>query len=168
MRSSLSKEEILKCGSGELYGMENGKLPLPPMLMFDRITDINDEDGKAGLGTVTAEFDINPDLWFFKLHFVGDPVMPGCLGLDALWQLIGFHLIWNGHQGLGRALGCGEVKFTGQVLPTAKLVRYQVELERVINRKLMMIIGRGEVHCDNELIYTAEKIKVGLFQKDQM
>lgn len=162
--NSFNYEELLKIASGETYGLENGKLPLPPMLMFDRITEITDTGGAYDKGVIRAEMDVNPDLWFFKCHFAGDPVMPGCLGLDALWQLIGFYLIWDGHKGKGRALGVGEVGFTGQVLPEAKLVEYRIDIKRVIARGLILILGDGSVTCDGVEIYKATNLKVGLFQ----
>ncbi|RUM85732.1 MAG: 3-hydroxyacyl-[acyl-carrier-protein] dehydratase FabA, partial [Candidatus Thioglobus sp.] len=140
MQNSYSYEELIKCGNGELFGPGNAQLPQPPMLMFDRITLISDEGGKYGKGQIVAELDVKPDLWFFGCHFNDDPVMPGCLGLDAMWQLIGFHLGWLGGPGRGRALG-GSIKFTGQVLPTAKKVVYKIDLSRVIARKLYMGIG---------------------------
>lgn len=164
-QNSFTYDELIKCAKGEMYGMENGKLPLPPMLMFDRITSIYENGGDFDKGYIEAELDINPDLWFFQCHFAGDPVMPGCLGLDALWQLIGFYLIWVGHQGKGRALGVGEVKFTGQVLPEAKRVKYRIDIKRVINRGLVLIMGDGKVICDDSIIYVAENLKVGLFQE---
>ena len=163
-QQSYTKEELLKCGRGELFGPGNAQLPLPPMLMFDRIVSITEEGGKYGKGQIIAEFDINPDLWFFACHFEGDPVMPGCLGLDAMWQLVGFFLGWTGGPGKGRALGVGEVKFTGQILPTAKKVTYTIDMKRVIKRKLYMGIGDGVVSVDGRDIYAAEELKVGLFQ----
>lgn len=162
--NSFNYEELIKIAKGETYGIENGKLPLPPMLMFDRITNIKDSEGKYNKGIITAELDIKPELWFFQCHFANDPVMPGCLGLDALWQLIGFYLIWNGEKGKGRALGVGEVSFTGQVLPDAKQVVYTIDIKRVISRGLILIIGDGSVTCDGVEIYKAENLKVGLFQ----
>ena len=160
---SFTREELLKSGRGELYGSENAQLPLPNMLMMDRITLITDEGGLYGKGLMTAELDINPDLWFFACHFLGDPVMPGCLGLDAMWQLVGFYLCWLGGAGKGRALGVGEVKFTGQVLPTAKKVTYHVDLKRVIMRKLVMGIADATMEVDGKVIYEATDLRVGLF-----
>jgi len=163
-QNSYTKEELLACGRGELFGAGNAQLPLPNMLMIDRIVEINNTGGKYGKGEIIAELDINPDLWFFGCHFVGDPVMPGCLGLDAMWQLVGFFLGWVGGKGKGRALGVGEVKFTGQILPTAKKVVYRINMKRVINRKLVMGMADGEVEVDGRVIYTATDLKVGLFQ----
>lgn len=164
--SALSREDLLRCAHGELFGPGNAQLPLPPMLMFDRITHIAEEGGAYGKGEVRAEFDVHPDLWFFECHFEGDPVMPGCLGLDALWQLLGFHLGWLGLQGRGRALGVGEVKFTGMVEPRHKLVSYQVDIKRVINRRLILGIADGTVAVDGEAIFEAKDLRVGLFQAD--
>ena len=160
---SLTREELLMSGRGELYGPQNAQLPLPPMLMMDRITVITDQGGKYGKGQIIAELDINPDLWFFSCHFQGDPVMPGCLGLDAMWQLVGFFLCWMGGPGKGRALGAGEVKFFGQVLPTAKLVTYKIDIKRVITRKLYMAIADATMEVDGREIYTANDLRVGLF-----
>jgi 3-hydroxyacyl-[acyl-carrier protein] dehydratase / trans-2-decenoyl-[acyl-carrier protein] isomerase len=160
---SFTREELLKSGRGELYGPTNAQLPLPPMLMMDRITLITDEGGTFGKGEMIAELDINPDLWFFACHFQGDPVMPGCLGLDAMWQLVGFFLCWMGGPGKGRALGVGEVKFTGQVLPTAKKVIYRVNLKRLIMRKLYMGIADATMEVDGKVIYVATDLRVGLF-----
>ena len=162
-KSSYSREELIDCGKGNLFGPGNAQLPLPPMLMFNRIVKITENDGKYGKGQVIAELDVTPDLWFFECHFEGDPVMPGCLGLDALWQLIGFYLGWLGGPGHGRALGAGEVKFTGQVTPKTKLVTYQVDLKRVIMRKLFMGIGDARMLADGREIYTANDLRVGLF-----
>ena len=163
-RSTFDYEHLLACARGELFGSGNAQLPLPPMLMFDRITAISEEGGSTGKGLVRAEFDISPDQWFFGCHFKNDPVMPGCLGLDALWQLLGFHLGWLGLTGRGRALGVGEVKLTGQVLPTVKRIIYGVDLKRVFRRKLALGIGDGWVEADGTRIYEATDLKVGLFQ----
>ncbi len=162
-KSSFTYEELIQCGRGELFGKGNAQLPAPPMLMFDRITNISSTGGTFGKGEIIAELDIKPDLWFFGCHFIDDPVMPGCLGLDALWQLIGFYLGWMGGPGHGRALGSGEVKFTGQVMPDNKLVTYRLNLKRVIMRKLFMGIADGQVQVDGETIYTANDLRVGLF-----
>jgi len=162
-QNSYSYEDLIRCGHGEMFGPTNGRMPLPDMLMVDRITRITDDGGAFGKGEIVAELDIRPDLWFFGCHFEGDPVMPGCLGLDAMWQLVGFHLVWQGLQGRGRALGVGNVKFTGQVLPTAKLVTYQIDIKRVIARKLNMAIANGSLSVDGRQIYTAEDLRVGLF-----
>lgn len=164
---SFTREELLKSGRGELYGPDNAQLPLPNMLMMDRIVHISDEGGKHGKGEIIAELDITPELWFFDCHFQGDPVMPGCLGLDAMWQLIGFYLCWAGGPGKGRALGCGEVKFTGQVLPTAKKVTYKLDLKRVIMRKLVMGIADASMEVDGKEIYVAKDLRVGLFTSTQ-
>jgi len=161
-QNSFTREELLQCGNGELFGPGNAQLPLPPMLMFDRITKITEEGGKYGKGEIVAELDVTPDLWFFGCHFNEDPVMPGCLGLDAMWQLIGFYLGWKGGPGRGRALG-GAIKFTGQVLPTAKKVTYRISLKRVIMRRLVMGIADAEMEVDGKLIYEATDLKVGLF-----
>ena len=163
-KSSYTYEDLLASGRGELFGVDNGRLPAPPMLMIDRIPLITDDTGKFGKGEIKAELDIRPDLWFFDCHFKGDPVMPGCLGLDAMWQLVGYHLVWAGNPGRGRALGCGKVKFTGQILPTAKLVTFQIDIKRVISRKLVLAIADGSVSVDGREIYTAEDLRVGLFQ----
>jgi 3-hydroxyacyl-[acyl-carrier protein] dehydratase/trans-2-decenoyl-[acyl-carrier protein] isomerase len=164
MQHSFSYEELIKCGQGLLFGPGNPQLPTPNMLMLDRITNITVDGGENGCGEIIAELDITPDLWFFDCHFPGDPVMPGCLGLDAMWQLVGFFLGWKGNQGKGRALGCGEVKFTGQILPTNKKVTYKITMTRVIERKLVMGIADGSVSVDGREIYTAKGLKVGLFQ----
>jgi 3-hydroxyacyl-[acyl-carrier protein] dehydratase/trans-2-decenoyl-[acyl-carrier protein] isomerase len=162
MQNSYSYEELIQCANGELFGPDSAQLPKPPMLMFDRITHISDEGGLHGKGEIVAELDVNPDLWFFGCHFNNDPVMPGCLGLDAMWQLIGFHLGWLGGPGRGRALG-GSIKFTGQVLPTAKKVTYRINLKRVVARKLFMGIGDATMEVDGKVIYEASDLKVGLF-----
>ncbi len=151
-----------------MWGEGRSKLPAPPMLMMDRILHIDDDGGDHGKGYIEAELDIKKDLWFFDCHFKGDPVMPGCLGLDAMWQLVGFFLCWKGNPGLGRALGVGEVKFTGQITPDAKLVKYVIHLKRVIQRKLIMAIGDGHVEVDGKIIYTAKDLRVGLFQPGEM
>jgi len=163
MFDAFSREQLLASGEGQLFGPEAGRLPLPPMLMFDRIPRIDDDGGAHGLGRVDAELDIHPDLWFFACHFRGDPVMPGCLGLDAMWQLVGFWLTWQRLPGRGRALGVGEVKFTGQVLPSARLVTYSVDIRRVIRRKLVMAIADASMSVDGREIYTAKDLRVGLF-----
>ena len=165
-QNSFTKEELIACGNGDLFGEGNAKLPKDKMLMMDRISSITTDGGEFGKGQIIAELDINPDLWFFECHFTGDPVMPGCLGLDAMWQLVGFYLGWRGNPGRGRALGAGEIKFTGQILPTAKKVTYTLNLKRVIERKLVMGIADGTVACDGEVIYTANDLRVGLFQAD--
>lgn len=163
-KDAYSYEELLQCARGELFHPDSGKLPLPDMLMTDRITLINDDGGRYGRGEIIAELDIRPDHWFFGCHFVDDPVMPGCLGLDALWQLIGFFLVWSGYRGKGRALGAGKVKFTGQILPTSKLVTYNLQIKRLITRKLILAIADGSVSVDGREIYTAEDLRVGLFK----
>lgn len=163
-KSSYTRDDILACGRGELFGPGNAKLPLPPMLMFDRITLVSADGGAHGKGLIEAELDVTPGLWFFDCHFKGDPVMPGCLGLDALWQLLGFYLGWTGAPGSGRALGLGGLKFSGQVQPTTKLVKYRVDIKRVINRRLVMGIGDGVVEADGQEIYHAEGLRVGLFK----
>jgi 3-hydroxyacyl-[acyl-carrier protein] dehydratase/trans-2-decenoyl-[acyl-carrier protein] isomerase len=162
-QSSYSYEQLLSCGRTEMFGPGNAQLPLPPMLMFDRIVRISDEGGAFGKGQIIAELDINPDLWFFKCHFQGDPVMPGCLGLDAMWQLVGFFLGWMGGPGHGRALGAGEVKFTGQVVPENRLVTYRIDMKRVIMRRLYMGIGDAVMLVDGTEIYHAKDLRVGLF-----
>jgi 3-hydroxyacyl-[acyl-carrier protein] dehydratase/trans-2-decenoyl-[acyl-carrier protein] isomerase len=163
-RSSYDYEDLLACGRGELFGPGNAQLPLPPMLMFDRITEISETGGEFGKGLVRAELDVNPDLWFFSCHFKGDPVMPGCLGLDALWQMVGFHLGWLGSEGRGRALGLGEIKFSGQVLPSVKKVVYGVDFKRVMRSKLVLGIANGWLSADGEVIYRAQDLRVGLFK----
>lgn len=162
---SYSRDELLTCAHGELFGPGNARLPLPNMLMVDRITRIDDTGGSTGKGEIIAELDIRPDLWFFQCHFETDPVMPGCLGLDAMWQLLGFFLGWRGNPGRGRALGCGEVKFTGQVLPEAQKVTYHLDIKRVIERKLVMGIADGIMAVDGREIYTAADLRVGLFTR---
>lgn len=162
-KSSYNYEDLLACGRGDLFGPGNAKLPAPPMLMFDRIANVSESGGENGKGVIEAEFDIKPDLWFFECHFIGDPVMPGCLGLDALWQLLGFYLGWTGAPGSGRALGLGELKLTGQVQPSTSLVKYVIDIKRIINRKLVLGIGDGRMYADDALIYEAKGLKVGLF-----
>ncbi|MCZ6861873.1 MAG: 3-hydroxyacyl-[acyl-carrier-protein] dehydratase FabA [Alphaproteobacteria bacterium] len=161
-RHAFSYEELLECGRGEMFGPGNAQLPAPPMLMFDRITHISEEGGEHGKGEIVAELDLRPDLWFFECHFLGNPVMPGCLGLDALWQLIGFYLAWLGEPGRGRALGVGEVKFTAEVLPSAKLLTYHINFRRVIRRKLVLGIANGLMKVDGETAFEATSLKVGL------
>ena len=165
VKHSFTKEELIQCGNGDLFGPGNAQLPLPNMLMLDRITHISATDGEFDKGSIIAELDITPDLWFFDCHFPGDPVMPGCLGLDAMWQLLGFFLGWKGGLGKGRALGAGEVKFSGQVLPTSKRITYNIDLKRVIMRKLVMGIADASMSVDGRLIYQANDLKVGLFVK---
>jgi 3-hydroxyacyl-[acyl-carrier protein] dehydratase / trans-2-decenoyl-[acyl-carrier protein] isomerase len=165
-QSSYSYEGLLKSGRGELFGPGNAQLPAPPMLMLDRIAEITLDGGPHKRGHIVAELDIRPDLWFFKCHFPGDPVMPGCLGLDAMWQLVGFWLGWSGSPGRGRALGVGEVTFTGQVMPDAKLVRYEINIRRAIRARLVMGIADGTVFLDGKEIYRAKDLKVGLFKPE--
>lgn len=165
-RSSFSYEDLLACGRGELFGPGNAQLPLPPMLMFDRIAQISEEGGAYGKGVIRAELDVRPDLWFFDCHFKGDPVMPGCLGLDAMWQLVGFYLGWLGSPGRGRALGVGEVKFVDQVLPSVKNVVYGIDLKRVFRGKLVLGIADGWLEADGKRIYEAKDLRVGLFQPE--
>jgi 3-hydroxyacyl-[acyl-carrier protein] dehydratase/trans-2-decenoyl-[acyl-carrier protein] isomerase len=162
-QSSFNRDELLSCGHGEMFGPGNAQLPTPNMLMMDRITKISDEGGEFNKGEIIAELDINPDLWFFDCHFPGDPVMPGCLGLDAMWQMVGFFLAWIGNPGHGRALGVGEVKFTGQVLPSAKQVSYHINVKRVITRKLVLGVADGVMKVDGREIYSAKDLRVGLF-----
>jgi len=161
--SSFDHAQLLACGHGKLFGPGNARLPLPPMLMFDRITEISTEGGRNGKGVIRAELDIRPDLWFFACHFEGDPVMPGCLGVDAMWQLAGFYLPWLGEPGRGRALGVGQVKFSGQVNPDAKLVSYEIDIRRVMRGKLALVIADGRTLVDGREIYVANDLRVGLF-----
>ncbi|MEM9602920.1 MAG: 3-hydroxyacyl-[acyl-carrier-protein] dehydratase FabA [Pseudomonadota bacterium] len=167
-QSSYTKDELVACGHGQLFGPGNAQLPKDNMLMIDRITHISADDGAHGKGSIVAELDITPDLWFFDCHFQNDPVMPGCLGLDAMWQLVGFFLGWKGNPGRGRALGAGEVKFTGQVLPHVKQVVYRLDLKRVIERKLVMGIADATLEADGETIYTAKDLRVGLFKPSDL
>ena len=165
-QESFSYEQLIECSNGNLFGKGNAQLPSPPMLMFDRIININESGGIFDKGEIIAELDISSDLWFFDCHFKGDPVMPGCLGLDAMWQLVGFYLGWLGQPGKGRALGVGEVKFTGQVLNTVKKVTYNISLKRLILRKLVLGVADGVLKADGEPIYEAKDMKVGLFQSN--
>jgi 3-hydroxyacyl-[acyl-carrier protein] dehydratase/trans-2-decenoyl-[acyl-carrier protein] isomerase len=162
-QSSFSREELVACGEGTLFGPNSPLLPSGPMLMVDRITEISLAGGAYGRGVLHAELDINPSLWFFACHFRGDPVMPGSLGLDAMWQLVGFFMAWSGHRGLGRALGVEEVRFFGQVLPQVKRVTYQIDIKRVITRRLIMATADGSLAADGQKIYTASGLRVGLF-----
>jgi len=166
--SSFTKDELLACARGEMFGPGNAQLPAPPMLMFDRIARITADGGAHGKGYIEAELDITDDLWFFACHFIGDPVMPGCLGLDAMWQLVGFFLGWSGAPGRGRALGVGEVKFTGQVTPKVKRLVYRIDLKRVIMRKLVMGVGDGLLEADGKPIYEAKDLRVGLFAAEDL
>lgn len=166
-RSSFEYEDLLACARGELFGLGNAQLPLPPMLMFDRISSVSMDGGEHSAGKIVAELEIKPDLWFFPCHFKGDPVMPGCLGLDALWQMLGFFLGWTGAKGRGRALSVGEVKFSGMVLPTVAKLEYIVELKRVLRRKFTLGTGDGWLKADGETIYTAKDLRVGLFEDSE-
>ena len=167
-KNSYGYDDLIACANGEMFGIGNARLPAPPMLMFDRITKITDDGGAFDKGEIIAELDVKPDLWFFDCHFREDPVMPGCLGLDAMWQLIGFYLGWRGNPGKGRALGAGQVKFTGQVMPDVKLVRYEIDIKRMMTGRLTMGIGHARLFADDQLIYTAEDLRVGLFKHEQM
>lgn len=164
----MSYEDLISSGEGVLFGPGNAQLPLPPMLMFDRITSITADGGAYGKGRMVAEFDIRPDRWFFECHFRGDPVMPGCLGLDAMWQLVGFFMGWMGSPGRGRALAVGEVEFRGQITPEVKTVRYEIDMKKVIQRKLVLGVGDGIVLADGNPIYSAKDLKVGLFSPEQL
>ena len=166
-KNQFDYDDLISAGNGELFGPGFPKLPLPNMLMADRIVDVQETGGKYGKGVLKAELDIHPDLWFFKCHFIGDPVMPGCLGLDAMWQLVGFVLAWQGHKGKGRALGVGDVKFTGEVLPTNKLVAYTIDIKRIIARKLILAEADATVSVDGKEIYKATGLKVGLFGAEE-
>jgi 3-hydroxyacyl-[acyl-carrier protein] dehydratase/trans-2-decenoyl-[acyl-carrier protein] isomerase len=161
--NSFDRDALLACGRGEMFGPGNAQLPAPPMLMVDRISVITADGGAYGKGVIHAELDISPEQWFFLCHFYGDPVMPGCLGLDAMWQLVGFFLGWSGAPGRGRALGVGEVKFAGQVTPKVKQVVYKIDLKKVIIRKLVMGVADGVMEADGKPIYTAQDLRVGLF-----
>ncbi|MEQ8177072.1 MAG: bifunctional 3-hydroxydecanoyl-ACP dehydratase/trans-2-decenoyl-ACP isomerase [Amphiplicatus sp.] len=167
-KSSFTREELLECGYHGLRGPGSAQLPVPPMLMFDRISEIRTDGGSYGKGRIVAELDIHPDLWFFACHFPGDPVMPGCLGLDALWQLVGFYLTWTGLPGKGRALGAKEVKFSGMVLPSMRLVRYEIDIRRVMKGSLVLGIADGSLFADDRKIYEANDLRVGLFSETQL
>lgn len=160
--SNFNKDDLIKCANGELFGPGNAQLPLPPMLMMDRITDVSGDGGAHGKGHIVAEFDIHPDLWFFPCHFPGNPVMPGCLGLDGLWQLTGFNLGWRGMQGQGFAIGVGEVKFSGMVTPETKMITYKIDFTRIIDRRLKLAVADGIILADGEQIYAVKDLKVGL------
>ena len=165
-QSSYSYEEIIECGKGNLFGKGNAQLPAPPMLMFDRITNVNKDGGEHGKGEIIAELDINADLWFFKCHFLGDPIMPGCLGLDALWQMLGFYLGWLGYPGKGRALGVGEIKFVEEIKPDKELIKYKVSLKKSLNKKGLSIgYGDGQIIHKEKIIYHANDLRVGLFNE---
>ena len=164
-KNSYSYKELIDCGKGNLFGKGNAKLPMPPMLMFDRITEINQNSGEFKKGFIKAELDISDNLWFFDCHFKEDPVMPGCLGLDAMWQLVGFYLGWRGEPGRGRALGVNSVKFTGEVLTTVKIAKYEVNMKRILKKEGAVVgLADGTLYADNKAIYKAENLKVGLFK----
>ena len=164
-KNSFTYDELISCGKGELFGEGNAKLPLPPMLMFDRITKINNNSGEFNKGFIQAELDIKEDLWFFNCHFQGDPVMPGCLGLDAMWQLVGFYLGWSGEPGKGRALGVNTVKFTGEVLKNVKMATYEINMKRILKKEGTTVgLANGILSADDKIIYKAENLKVGLFK----
>ncbi len=164
-QNQYSKEELIQCAQTHLFGAGNAQLPMPPMLMVDRIISITDDGGTYGKGGIVAELDISPDLWFFDCHFEGDPVMPGCLGLDAMWQLVGFFLGWKGGLGRGRALGAGEIKFKGQVLPSAKKITYRINMKRVMMSKLILGIADASMEVDGREIYNGKDLRVGLFSQ---
>ena len=165
---SFDYDQLIACGKGDLFGEGNGQLPLPPMLMFDKITHIADHGGHYGRGEIRAELAIRDDLWFFGCHFQGDPVMPGCLGLDAMWQMVGFFLLWIGGEGRGRALGTGDLKFKGQIEPKVSKVEYVLSIKRIIKGRLWMGLADGVLNADDQPIYTAKDLKVGLFTRDQL
>lgn len=165
-KSFYTREELIASGQASPFGVGNAQLPAPPMLMMDRVTEITTDGGAKGRGSVRAELDIDPDLWFFQCHFIGDPVMPGCLGLDAMWQAVGFWLGWSGSPGRGRALGVGEVKFTGQVTPDVKVVRYEIDIKRAMRGRLVLGIADGRLYADDKLIYVANDMRVGLFRPE--
>lgn len=166
-KNAYTYEDLIKSGKGELFGKGNAQLPAPPMLMFDRITSISNEGGKFQKGLIIAELNINPELWFFRCHFHDDPVMPGCLGLDAMWQLLGFYVGWTGAPGRGRALGAGQIKFSGQVLPTAGMVTYTINIKKLIMRKLVMGFADGTMAINGKEIYSAKDLRVGLFESTE-
>ena len=168
MQDAYTNEELIQHGQKAMFGEGNARLPINEMLMVERILKITKDGGKYGRGQILAELDIHKDLWFFKCHFVSDPVMPGCLGLDALWQLLGFYLAWSGGQGLGRALGCGEVKFSGQITPSAKKISYQLDIKRIMNRGSMLGIADGVVILNDEVIYQAKNLRAGLFPATEL
>lgn len=167
-QSTFSREELLECGHGRLFGPGNAKLPLPPMLMMDRITAMSKEGGVYGKGFMEAELKLDPSMWFFQCHFEGDPVMPGCLGLDALWQMVGFYMGWLGYPGVGRALGAGEVKFTNQALQHNKVINYRIDIKRILARGLIMGIGDGKMTIDGKAAYECNDLKVGLFKLEDL
>ena len=167
-QSHFSYEELIEHAHGRLFGSGYARLPLPPLLMIDRITSIDPKGGISGNGYIEGEFDIHPDLWFFKSHFESDPVMPGCLGLDAMWQLVGFFVCWLGNKGKGRALGVGDVKLQGMVLPDSKMVSYHIDIKRIISRKLVLGIGDGVMKVDGKPIYQAKSMRVGMFDADSL
>lgn len=167
-QQSFTRDELIACGEGRLFGPGTPRLPVGSMLMVDRVTWISDEGGAYGAGEIRAELDVDPSLWFFACHFIDDPVMPGCLGLDAMWQLTGFFMAWAGSPGRGRALGVGELEFRGQITPKTKLVTYEIHPKRVIQRKLHMIVADGITKADGVTIYTAKDLKVGLFSPEQL